>query len=122
MTEEENKAIEQLKKLNKIIFHPRLKFIDSMREIDNTIYTVLKLIKKLQKENEELNNRDAKRLSEIGELRTKNNYLEENYISKDMIREKYEIEEALSHGEIAYGVITYREGKAQALKELLEEE
>lgn len=124
MTEEEKRAIEQLKKLDKIVFYPRYKnyFIDNMGEIDSAIHTILNLVEKLQKENEELNNRDTNRLSEIGELRTKNNYLEENYISKDMIREKYEIEEALSHGEIAYGVIKYREGKAQALKELLEEE
>lgn len=48
-------------------------------------------IKKLQKENEKLKNRDTNRLSEIGELRTRNSYLEDElkyyYVSKDKIRE-----------------------------------
>ena len=52
---------------------------------------LLNLIEKLKKENEQLNNRDTSRLSEIGELRTKNNHLENEIkyycIPKDKIRE-----------------------------------
>ena len=61
------------------------------KDMLNDIQTLLNLIEKLKKENEDLNNRDTSRLSEIGELRTKNNYLENEikyyYIPKDKIRE-----------------------------------
>lgn len=55
---------------------------------------VLEKLEQIQKENEELNNRDTSRLSEIGRLRTKNNHLENEikyyYIPKDKIRAKLE--------------------------------
>ena len=124
MTEEENKG-RNLFEVNGIKYTdniPNGMTISLTKEQYVEYLQQKELIEKLQKENEELNNRDTSRLSEIGELRTRNNYLEENYISKDIIREKYEIEEALSHGEIAYGVIRKKKKKAQALKELLEEE
>ena len=127
LTEEENKG-KNLFEVNGIKY--TYNFPDDMRvSLTKEQYVEYlqqkELIEKLQKENEELNNRDTSRLSGGTYYRLvdgKNCSDKENYISKDIIREKYEIEEALSHGEIAYGVIKYREGKAQALKELLEEE
>lgn len=115
MTEEEKKAIEQLKKLNKITFYPRYKnyFIDNMGEIDSAIHTILNLVEKLQKENEELNNRDTNRLSEIGELRSRNNYFENEV--KYYCIPKYKIREILED-EIENAEIIYH------IKELLEEE
>lgn len=95
MTKEENKAIEDIRKTNG----------DILREIDNLRICLAKGVEKreiiikalrekvenLQKENEDLNNREISRLSEIGELRTKNNYLENEikyyYIQKDKIEE-----------------------------------
>ena len=118
MTEEEKRAIEQLKKLNKIIFYPRYKsyFINNMGEIDNAIHTILNFVEKLQKENEELNNRDTSRLSEIGDLRSRNNYLENEieyyYIPKYKIREKIK--------ELEQDMVLHE--TRQVLKELLEEE
>lgn len=45
----------------------------------------------------------------------------ENEKIKNKIKEKIKLEEKLLENETAYGVIKYREGKVQALKELLEE-
>lgn len=75
---------------------------------------LLNLIEKLQKENEELNNRDTSRLSEIGRLRTKNSHLENEikyyYIPKDEI-------EKIKNKNIGQYMNFYRE-----IEELLEEE
>ena len=80
MTEEENEAIETLQYLCS----------DDCISKD-IIKTIVKLIEKLQKENEQLNNRDTSRLSEIGKLRAKNNHLENEIkyycIPKDKISE-----------------------------------
>ena len=75
---------------------------------------LLNLIEKLQKENEQLNNRDTRRLSEIGKLRAKNNHLENEikyyYIPKDEI-------EKIKNKNIGQYMNFYRE-----IEELLEEE
>ena len=91
MTEEEKKAIEKFK--TKIKYHldnPLGTFVYTTLD-DHYLKVILNLIEKLQNENEDLNNRDTSRLSEIGELRTKNNYLENEikyyYIPKDKIGE-----------------------------------
>ena len=59
----------------------------------NPFFLAIRLIEKLEEENEELNNRDTSRLSEIGRLRTKNSHLENEikyyYIPKDKIRELF---------------------------------
>ena len=134
MTEEEKKAIETLEE---IIKHKDdfdmaygVKFLRPYSigiEKQEQLEIALNLIKKLQKENEELrqsydkatteieqlNNRDIKRLAEIGELRTKNSYLKQeneylncicesdkdNYINKGKIREKIK---ELENGEQCY--------------------
>lgn len=84
------------------------------KDMLNDIQTLLNLIEKLKKENEDLNNRDTSRLSEIGELRTKNNYLENEikyyYIPKDKI-------EKIKSKNIGQYMNFYRE-----IEELLEEE
>lgn len=82
MTEEENKAIEYFKTYN---------WYADINTQHKNVDILLNLIEKLKKENEQLNNRDTSRLSEIGELRTKNNHLENEIkyycIPKDKIRE-----------------------------------
>lgn len=75
---------------------------------------VLEKLEQIQKENEELNNRDTSRLSEIGRLRTKNNHLENEikyyYIPKDEIEE-------IKNKNIGQYINFYRE-----IEELLEKE
>lgn len=113
MTEEEKKAIEFLETTKRSILVLGAKK-DWEKEEVNNLDTILNLIEKLQKENEDLNNRDTSRLSEIGELRTKNNYLENEikyyYIPKDKI-------EKIKNKNIGQYMNFYRE-----IEELLEED
>jgi len=100
MTEEENKAIEMLKDRQKDLLEgSKSSFYSSDRELykehAEAIDTILNLIEKLQKENEELKNKVAKRNNELIELEetSEKEFLtkqevKENYIPKDKIREK----------------------------------
>ena len=127
MAEEENEAIEFIKKEIKNLEEAKIEFSyeiedeswlrKNINELDKDIFyknTILNLIEKLQKENEKLNNRDTSRLSEIGRLRTKNNHLENEikyyYIPKDEI-------EKIKNKNIGQYMNFYRE-----IEELLEEE
>lgn len=97
MSEEEKKAIERAKEIL-----DKTTFLSDIGHKDLEI--LLNLIEKQEKEIEQINNRDIKRLAEIGELRTKNSYLKQeneylncicesdkdNYIDKGKIREKIE--------------------------------
>lgn len=95
----------------------------------NPFYLAIKLIEKLEEKNEDLKNRDTSRLSEIGELRTKNNYLENeikyNYILRDKIRELFK--ELYMVEEIKFAKIKTTDNDklykfAKDIQELLEEE
>lgn len=115
MTEEEKKAIDKLKSWKSYMEKDE----DEMEVID----TISNLIEKLQKENEQLNNRDTSMLSEIGRLRTKNNHLENEikyyYIPKDKIRKRLQKEYDLYNSKEQ---TKYSQDIIDVLEELLEEE
>jgi len=102
MTEEENKAIEMLKDRQKDLLEgSKSSFYSSDRELykehAEAIDTILNLIEKLQKENEELKNKVVKRdkeLIKLEEYANKNferkDDVKAKYIPKDKIREKLE--------------------------------
>ena len=131
MTEEEKKAIKYLK--NEI---ERVNKENDFKKIPRAIVclplfidygeTLLNLIEKLKKENEELKNKVVKRDNEIIQLEesaekefiTKQE-VKENYISKDKIREK--IKELEQQKDLFFEK-TVIQGRIDLLHELLEEE
>ena len=91
MTEEENKAIEMLKDRQKDLLEgSKSSFYSSDRELykehAEAIDTILNLIEKLQKENEELKNKVVKRNKELIKLEE---YANKNFERKDDVKAKY---------------------------------
>ena len=85
MKEEEKQAIETLKEINQAIkYRPMLSIPSDTKLFD----TILNIIKKQQKEIEELKEKNASLQKEIKLMKSIN--INDNYISKDKIKEKLE--------------------------------
>lgn len=126
MTEEENKAIEFLETTKRSILVLGAKK-DWEKEEVNNLDTILNLIEKLQKENEELNI-EIERQGNAREIEEE--YIEKKFISKDKIREKINELEYFYKKEVKPIMYQWTDFTAEEhykelihnLKELLEEE
>ena len=90
MSEEEKKAIENLKNRIEILHN------NTQWATENNIKVVLKLIEKQQKEIEELEERNAEQLEVITEWVNGERINDIKHISKDKIREKIKYKEDLA--------------------------
>lgn len=112
MTEEEKKAIEFIKKEIKNLEEAKIEFSNeiedkswlrkNINELDKDIFyknTLLNLIEKLQKENEELH-KEIERQGNSREIEEE--YIEKKFISKDKIREAKKYLEYYLIGNLKY--------------------
>lgn len=142
MSEEEKKAVETLKDLASTIYYGDMNFIESddlkiilnliekqQKEIDLCEETEIALnnrimdLEEINKEHQKLNGELREEIERQGNIREiEEKYIEENFISKDKIRERIKELEGQEDWYIENKSLDDLYGRIDELKELLKEE